>query len=283
MRESRPLSGRSIPTAWSDIADWYDQLVGEGGSEYHQHVVLPGVIRLLKPQPGQRVLDAACGQGVLARLLAAKGVRVTGFDASKELVHAAREHTDKLPDGQNTLVDYLVLDAAKPFGQFIPAAAFDAAACVLAIQNIHPIQPLCEGIANALKPGGRFVIAMMHPAFRGPKESHWGWDPQTGVQYRRVDRYLIPRKAPIVAHPGKKSSHYTWSFHKPIESYVKSLRNAGLLIDAIEEWPSHKTSQPGPRQAAENQARKEIPMFMAIRAIKVGPIEASTPESEAEG
>jgi SAM-dependent methyltransferase len=140
---------------------------------------------------------------------------------------------------------------------------------VLAIQNIHPIQPLCEGVAHALKPGGRFVIAMMHPCFRGPKETSWGWDEAEKVQYRRVDRYLLPRKAPIVAHPGKKDSQYTWSFHKPIEAYVKALRNAGLLVDAIEEWPSHKTSGPGPRQAAENQARKEIPMFMAIRAIKV--------------
>ena len=282
MRELKSTNSErpSIPTAWSDIADWYDQLVGEGGSEYHQHVVLPGVIRLLKPEPGQRVLDAACGQGVLARLLASKGVRVTGFDASKELVQAAREHSDKLPDAQIKLVEYLVLDAAKKFGQFLPQAAFDSAACVLAIQNIHPIQPLCEGIANSLKIGGKFVIAMMHPAFRGPKESHWEWDADAQVQYRRVDRYLIPRKAPIVAHPGRKLSHYTWSFHKPIESYVKSLRNAGLLIDAIEEWPSHKTSQPGPRQAAENQARKEIPMFMAIRAVKVGPIQSSEPEAE---
>ena len=62
---------------------------------------------------------------------------------------------------------------------------------------------------------------------------------------------------------------YTWTFHKPIESYIKPLRNAGLLIDAIEEWPSHKTSTSGPRAHAENVARKEIPMFMAIRAIKM--------------
>ena len=55
--------------------------------------------------------------------------------------------------------------------------------------------------------------------------------------------------------------------YKPIESYVKALRSSGLLIDTIEEWPSHKTSTSGPRAAAENTARKEIPMFMAIRAV----------------
>ena len=54
-----------------------------------------------------------------------------------------------------------------------------------------------------------------------------------------------------------------------MEAYVKALRQADLLIDAIEEWPSHKTSTSGPRAAAENTARKEIPMFMAIRAVKI--------------
>ena len=85
---------------------------------------------------------------------------------------------------------------------------------------------------------------------------------------RRVDRYLTPRKAPIVARPGAEKDVYTWTFHKPIEAYVKALRQAELLIDAIEEWPSHKVSTSGPRAGAENIARKEIPMFLAIRARK---------------
>jgi hypothetical protein len=73
-----------------------------------------------------------------------------------------------------------------------------------------------------------------------------------------------------VTRPGIDAGTYTWTFHKPIEAYVKALRNAGLLIDALEEWPSHKTSTSGPRAHAENVSRKEIPMFLAIRAVKVG-------------
>lgn len=276
MSKSRSATdSSSIPTAWSDVADWYDQLVGESGSDYHQHVVLPGVIKLLKPQPDQHVLDVACGQGVLTRLLALRGVRVTGLDASRPLIASARDYARKLPADQQKLLDYQVLDASKEFASFLTPASFDSAVCVLAIQNIHPIQPLCQSVCACLKPGGHFVIVMMHPHFRGPKETRWGWDETTGTQYRRVDRYLIPRKAPIITHPGKKDSTYTWSFHKPLEAYIKALRNAGLLIDLIEEWPSHRTSQPGPRQAAENLARKEIPLFMAIRAIKVSSIPRS--------
>jgi hypothetical protein len=103
------------------------------------------------------------------------------------------------------------------------------------------------------------------------------------VQFRRVDRYLLPRKTPIVTHPGSAPDVYTWTFHKPIESYVRALRNAGLLIDALEEWASHKVSEPGPRAAAENAARKEIPMFLALRAILVPKSPATiSPEEQTE-
>jgi ubiquinone/menaquinone biosynthesis C-methylase UbiE len=256
------------------VAEWYDQLVGEAGSEYHREVVLPGVVRLLAPQPGDRMLDVACGQGVLCRLLAGKGVEVTGVDAARELIAAARER-DRAPTPPagpgpavaSPPIKYHVADA-RDLG-FLPAGHYDAAACVLSIQNVHPIQGVCDGVARALRPWGRFVVVMMHPAFRGPKETAWGWDAEGGVQYRRVDRYLLPRKTPIVAHPGKDAGTYTWSFHKPIESYVRALRNAGLLVDALEEWPSHKTSAAGARAAAENAARKEIPMFLALRGVKV--------------
>jgi ubiquinone/menaquinone biosynthesis C-methylase UbiE len=266
-RASSSVFGR---TDWGDVADWYDQLVGEAGSEYHREVVLPGVVRLLALQPGEAAIDIACGQGVLCRILAERGVEVTGVDAARELIDAARQRGP-------ASIRYEVGDAREL--AFLPPSRFDAAACVLAIQNIHPLQGVFEGVARLLRATGRFVIVMMHPCFRGAKESSWGWDEAKKVQYRRVDRYLLPRKSPIVTHPGSKAaSAYTWTFHKPIEAYIKALRQVGLLIDAIEEWPSHKTSQPGPRAAAENTARKEIPMFMGIRAIKAG--ETRNPEPQ---
>jgi ubiquinone/menaquinone biosynthesis C-methylase UbiE len=270
----RPPAGattsRGPRTDWGKVAEWYDDLVGESGSEYHREVVLPGVVRLLAPEAGERVLDVACGQGVLCRVLRERGAEVTGVDAAAELIRAARERGP-------ADIAYHVADAREL--TFLPADRFAAASCVLAIQNIHPIQPVFTGAARALRQGGRFVIVMMHPAFRGPKETSWGWDEQQKVQFRRVDRYLVPRQSPITTHPGKDPGRYTWTFHKPIESYVRALRNAGLLVDAIEEWPSHKTSTSGPRAAAENTARKELPMFMAIRALKLGTV--ATPDGGA--
>jgi ubiquinone/menaquinone biosynthesis C-methylase UbiE len=247
-------------TDWDNVAEWYDQLVGEEGSEYHREVVLPGTLRLLAVQKGEQTLDIACGQGVLCRILHERGSIVTGVDAAQGLIDSARQRGPEQ-------ITYLTGDARQL--TFLPPDRFSAAACLLAIQNIHPIQGVFEGVARVLRPNGRFVLVMMHPSFRGPKETSWGWDESRGIQFRRVDRYLTPRKTPITTHPGKAPNGYTWSFHKPLELYVKALVKAGLLIDALEEWPSHKSSTSGPRAKAENLARKEIPMFLALRARKI--------------
>src|SRR5687768_15764596 len=124
-------------TDWNNVAKWYDDLVGEGGSEYHREVVLPGVMRLLAPQRGEEILDIACGQGVLARLLHERGATVTGIDASRDLIAAARDRSDPA-------TQYHVGDARD---LKLPNDHFDSAACVLAIQNIHPIQGVFTGVA----------------------------------------------------------------------------------------------------------------------------------------
>ncbi|MGD0390790.1 MAG: class I SAM-dependent methyltransferase [Tepidisphaeraceae bacterium] len=250
-----------VSTDWGDVADWYDQHVGESGGEYHQQVVIPGALRLLGAAPGEKMIDVACGQGVFCRVLQSRGIAVTGVDAAAELIRAARHRGP-------AEIQYLLADA-RDFANLLPAAQFDAAVCVLAIQNVHPLPPIFHNVARVLKSGGRLVIVMMHPCFRGAKETSWGWDESAKAQYRRIDRYLLPRKTPIATHPGSNPNQYTWTFHRPIGGYVKALRDAGFLIDAMEEWPSHKQSDSGPRAAAENAARQEIPMFLAIRAIKM--------------
>jgi ubiquinone/menaquinone biosynthesis C-methylase UbiE len=270
-----PIAGRAegVGTHWGGFASWYDELVGDAGSDYHQHVVLPGVIRLLHVHAGESVLDVACGQGVLCRLLHQKGCRVTGVDAAGELVRLAQERSDPA-------IAYHVADARDL--SRLSDGPYDAATCVLAIQNIDPIQGVFDGVAAHLLPGGRFVLVMMHPSFRMPKHSHWGWDtrqrpeergrtrvnPREAIQYRRVDRYLLTGKEPITVHPGADPTGRVWSFHRPLQHYVNAISASGLLIDRLEEWPSHRSSTSGPRADAENRARREIPLFLALRAVK---------------
>jgi ubiquinone/menaquinone biosynthesis C-methylase UbiE len=97
-RSTSQPAARTVRTDWGEVADWYDQLVGESGSEYHREVVLPGALRLLAVQPGQQFLDIACGQGVLCRIVHERGAVATGVDAARDLIAIARQRNDNLPD-----------------------------------------------------------------------------------------------------------------------------------------------------------------------------------------
>jgi len=262
---------RAAEQGWDPVAGWYDDLIANRGSDHHQRTVLPGVERLLNLQPGERFLDVACGQGVLCARAAERGdlAAIVGVDASPALIEAG---TKALGDRAKMLVG-----DARRLGE-LGLEPFDAAACVLALMNIDDVQAVCAQVASLLKPGGRFVGVVLHPAFRSPQATAWGWtvDGRTGVpvQFRRVDKYLSERSVEIVMNPGAVASGEaavtTTTVHRPIGAYVAALSSAGLLVDAMEEWASDRTSQRGPRADAENMARAEIPMFLAFRAVKPG-------------
>lgn len=256
-------------TSWQNVADWYDDLLDDRGNDHYERVILPGALRLLNAQPGSRVLDVACGQGVLARRLAALGCSVTGVDAAPGLIEAAARRAGDDPNQR-----YLVGDARELWAA-LPAdlrGTFDRAACVMALSNIDTLEPVMRGVAAALRPGGAFVFIVSHPAFRAVGQSAWGWDDRQSRQYRRIDGYLSSDVREIEMQPGKaahgRGSVRTLTFHRPLQAYVGALARAGLLVDALEEWPSLRESTSGPRAAEENRARREIPMFLGVRAVR---------------
>lgn len=270
-REAREQAAENAKDkGWDPVAGWYDDLIANRGSDHHQNTVLPGVERLLDAQPGAMVLDVACGQGVLLDRLAKHGdlAAVVGLDMSPELVERAQQSLGDRADVR--------VGDARNLGEQLEADTFDAVSCVLALMNIDDLGAVCAGASTVLKDGGRFVAVVLHPAFRSPQATAWGWttDGRTGVpiQFRRVDRYMSERSSEIVMNPGEaahgKQAITTTTYHRPIGAYVEAFAKAGLAIDAMEEWVSDRTSQAGPRANAENLSRAEIPMFLALRGVK---------------
>jgi ubiquinone/menaquinone biosynthesis C-methylase UbiE len=244
-------------TSWEPVAGWYDKLL-EGEGTYQKDLILPNLLRLMAIKRGDAVLDVACGQGFFAREFASLSGNVVGADASRSLIAIAQRA------GGGTSYHTARADVLT----FLSPGAIDKAAIILALQNIEAAGPALRECARVLKSGGELFIVLNHPAFRVPKASSWEWNEKEKVQYRRVDRYLSELKIPIDMHPGKRSGPQTLSFHRPLQYYFKALNKAGFSVSLLEEWNSHKNSQAGPRAKAEDIARKEIPLFMCIVAVK---------------
>lgn len=252
-----------VPTSWDALAHWYDGWVGEEGSEYHRELAVPSLISLLEPQPGESILDVGSGQGVLASYIARAGARYTGIDAAPRMLQIARQRHGK--QGRFFLGDACIL-AGVPG---LKAGEFDAVTFLLSIQDMDPLGSVISSAAWALKPGGRLVAVLIHPAFRVPRQSGWGWDEGRKLQYRRIDRYLTPLPVPM-KRLGKSSARPTRSFHRPLSVYVNSMAAWGLLVDSMLEIPAHKAhSPPLANEKATETARREIPLLLGLRARKV--------------
>ncbi len=243
-------------TSWQKVGQWYDSVVGDLGSYYHQHIILPGVIRLLELKAGAALLDLGCGQGVLSSRIP-KDVGYLGLDAARSLLAKAKDrHKGR---------SFQYADITKPLP--IPSTRlFSHATIILALQNMAEPEKVLQNIKLHLSPGASLVIVLNHPCFRIPRQSSWGFDEQAKMQYRRINCYMSEQKIPIFTNPGQAASEATLSFHHPVSSYFTFLQKAGFLVQGLEEWCSDKVSE-GKAARWENRARKEFPLFMAIKAI----------------
>lgn len=248
---------RTTPkTSWGKEAQWYSDHL-ELDDTYHAKVILPNLERIVAPMRNMCILEIGCGEGFFARAFAEKGATVIASDIGKELIAVAKS--------KGGGPEYHVSPAEDL--SWIRMRTQDVVVAVLTLQNMEHIEPVIKEVKKTLLPGGRFVFVLNHPAFRIPKASAWGYDEDTKTQYRRIDGYLSARREKLDMHPGKKGGKsYTYSFHRSLQDYMKALRSAGFVITRLEEWISHKTSEPGPRAKAENAARKEFPLFMLIEA-----------------
>lgn len=112
-----------------------------------------GLLRLLEPPAGSRVLDLACGWGRIALPLAQCGYRMTGLDLSEAfLARARRDAEEARLDIDFRRGDMRDVPFMGEFDAVIMMGAFGA------LESDEEDQKVLHAVARALRPGGRFVI-----------------------------------------------------------------------------------------------------------------------------
>ncbi len=172
----RTRSAAVGPAAPGPAADWFVDFFSGLATEFWRRAMTPALtaadadflVEALALRPGARVLDVPCGEGRLARALAARGYALTGVDLSAKGIAAARKAalTDvrKAPRPRATVRGTLAWkrgDMRTLRRVLGPRARFAAAVC---FGNSFPYfdragtEAFLAGVAGVLRRGGRFVV-----------------------------------------------------------------------------------------------------------------------------
>ena len=151
----------------------------------------------------RRVLDVGCGEGQLARRVAARRRRsVVGIDPTEaQIVEAA---------ARGGGVTYARGAARSTCPS--PPGSFDAVVICLTLEHLEPFEPAVDEVGRVLAPGGRFVCFLNHPLLQAPG-SGWIDDHILEEQYWRVGPYLPDDVAIEEVAPGIRLPF----MHRPLE------------------------------------------------------------------
>jgi acyl-coenzyme A synthetase/AMP-(fatty) acid ligase/thioesterase domain-containing protein/SAM-dependent methyltransferase/acyl carrier protein len=197
---------------WDALAPWGDGHAGDAGSAAFGAAALAELERLIDVRPGERVLDVACGTGWLSRRLAERGGVVTGVDVSDGMLRHARARAG------DRGIDFRRMDATRAADwERLDRAAYDVAVCNLALHDLADVGPLFRSLPGALRPSGRLVLGLVHPAplLRGGVRPH------------------VP--AARLATPDQPRPHVEVT--RPLADVWSAAAEAGWRVDEVVEVP----------------------------------------------
>ena len=250
---------------WNTNAEWWDDRIGDG-NDFQIILIEPAVHRLLDAQRGEMILDVACGAGRFSRQLAERGARVVAVDHSERFIERSRRRTSP-----GAGIDYRVVDATD--GAALAALGegrFDKAVSNMALQDMPQIEPLMLALFRLLKPGGRFVFSIIHPAFQATESVRFAecYDDEAGRMAHRtgmkISQYLTPRARKGEGIVGQPEAQYY--FHRPLRVLLGAAFEAGFVMNGVEE-PAFP-----PEGAAPGRLRwddmPEIPPVLVVRLLR---------------
>lgn len=135
---------------WPDRYDkWFTTPIGSLVKEVEWELILD----LLRPGPGEFLLDAGCGTGVFTMDMLSCGARVVGLDLSLSMIRRARQ---KARSSRLHILSADILNL--PF----PENTFDKTVSITALEFIPDAQRAVKELFRVTRKGGTVVVATLN-------------------------------------------------------------------------------------------------------------------------
>ncbi|MDP4928637.1 MAG: class I SAM-dependent methyltransferase [Ilumatobacteraceae bacterium] len=234
---------------WDEHAQWWIDGFTDGADPEYVEQIIPLAVEELAGR--HKVLDIGCGDGQIARALAAQGSEVLGVDPTQLHIDVAIERGG----GPR----YLLGGATN-----IPTddETFDAVVACLVFEHIDQMDEAMTEVARVLKPNGQFSFFLNHPLLQTPGS---GWiddhiiDPPE--QYWRIGPYLVETESIEEV----EKDVYIRFIHRPLSRYVNALLANGMMLERMVE-PSPPAGFLA--RAPEYALAHTVPRLLYLRSTK---------------
>lgn len=194
--------------SWEPNAAAWTAAVRAGAIASRRRGTDAAIVAACAAQPGERVLDVGCGEGWLARALAAAGAAVLGIDGSRGLIDAAT----KAGGAAYAVVTYGELVATSA-----ASGPFDLIVCNFALLD-EDLVPLLAALRRRLARDGRLMIQTVHPfVAAGEAGYREGWRVETFAGFGKGFSAPMP-----------------W-FFRTLSGWSRAIAASGLVLRRLDE------------------------------------------------
>ncbi|AOS65278.1 GrpB family protein [Actinoalloteichus hymeniacidonis] len=226
MARAEAAEASATPVAYDEFAERYAD--HSATNPFQKLYDRPAILNLAGEVAGLRVLDAGCAAGYLAAELARRGARVTGIDASEQLLAIARER-----NSVDDSVVYRHADLAEPL-EFLADDSVDLITASLVLHYLRDWAPTLAEFRRVLRPGGAVVLSVHHP-------EDWHWF--EGTRYFETELLTDEWSMGDAGTPQRVQF-----YRRPLSATFAAVRAAGFTVDELAEpqpLPECETTDPG--------------------------------------
>jgi SAM-dependent methyltransferase len=208
----------------------------------------PATLSLLGDVRGRRVLDAACGPGIYAEILADRGAEVVGFDASEKMVALARERLRGRAEVHRANLE-------EPL-EWLDDDSFDLVVSALAMDYVEDWGVPLSEFYRVLKATGKLVFSVEHPTFKF-----------VDYVYQGEGSYF---ETELVGMEWRGFAESVWmpSYRRPLGAMVDAILGSGFIFAGmLEPQPDERFRVADPE---EYERLSRMPGFLCFLGRKPG-------------